>query len=40
MNRIHLEMKNINKSYDSVLVVKNVSAQFNGGKIHALMGAG
>ena len=39
MNRIHLEMKNINKSYDSVLVVKNVSAQFNGGEIHALMGA-
>lgn len=36
---IHLEMKNINKSYDSVLVVKNVSAEFNGGEIHALMGA-
>ena len=39
MNKIHVEMKNINKSYDSVLVVKHVSTEFYGGQVHALMGA-
>lgn len=39
MDKIRIEMKHINKSYDSVLVVKDVSAEFNGGEIHALMGA-
>ncbi len=34
-----VEMKNIVKAYDGVPVLKNVSVGFNGGEIHALMGA-
>ena len=34
-----VEMNNIVKSYDGVPILKNVSAGFNGGEIHALMGA-
>ena len=39
MEKIHIQMKCINKSYDGVPVLKNVNVEFFGGQIHALMGA-
>lgn len=34
-----VEMNNIVKFFDGVPILKNVSVGFNGGEIHALMGA-
>lgn len=39
MNTIHIELKDIHKSFDNVEVLKGISANFYGGEIHALIGS-
>lgn len=39
MNRIHVQVKNIHKSFDNVEVLKGISADFYGGEVQALIGS-